>query len=292
MYKSIIEEIFAEAPEIKEYLIKNTDKLCAGDYISIITGAPISIWRKAELIKNLSCESGGEYTAAYNFFAEILDKTKNSANVIYTANCFFFDENRNDFDCFEIGPYSSFDKAIEGIKADIKFQNEESDTEFENRTEWYKISRYILNENKDFRIDINYIYANGDVMFFDLISKPFDNGKTNPFFTNIFNSALPNLKLETPFKPGDALKIDCRPFAHEIEVVISENSNPKDCCSLQGLYVDLNGKIKCGAVLHNSVFPYEFYTPRISPLYRAKVINGPLQSKALENERIRISKGS
>lgn len=80
-----------------------------------------------------------------------------------------------------------------------------------------------------------------------------------------------DLNIPMPFKVGDILTIDCRPFAALRKVLVIEIGDNRDCCSLQGLYIDNQGEIHIGAIKHNSVFRDYECIPKISSLYKAGI---------------------
>ena len=53
----------------------------------------------------------------------------------------------------------------------------------------------------------------------------------------------------------------------------------RDCCSLQGLYIDKQDEIHIGALKHNSIFCDYEYKPMISPLYKAEIAKDELSER-------------
>lgn len=78
-----------------------------------------------------------------------------------------------------------------------------------------------------------------------------------------------NMNLPTPFKPGDILHIDCRPFAPKTSVVVIDGRVEFDCCYPQCEYVDKNGDKKYGALKHSHIYK-EDVVETVSPLYNLK----------------------
>ena len=56
------EEILSllESPELREYLLAPPEKLCCAQYAEIICGAPVSLYRKRELLLRLKAETPEE----------------------------------------------------------------------------------------------------------------------------------------------------------------------------------------------------------------------------------------
>ena len=49
-----------ESPELREYLLAPPEKLCCAQYAEIICGAPVSLYRKRELLLRLKAETPEE----------------------------------------------------------------------------------------------------------------------------------------------------------------------------------------------------------------------------------------
>ena len=95
-----------------------------------------------------------------------------------------------------------------------------------------------------------------------------------------------NLNVPVPFKPGDIITYDGFPFGPKGHILIVEVGDNRDCCCLQGLSLDTDGKWIMGAVKHGSAQHY--YFPRISPLFTAEIYNGEPEEK--EKVMLDISK--
>lgn len=75
-----------------------------------------------------------------------------------------------------------------------------------------------------------------------------------------------DLNLPTPFRAGDILHVDCRPFAPKTSVTVTDNHSELDCCNPQCEYENENGEKKCGALKHSHIYK-ENVIESISPLY-------------------------
>ena len=74
------------------------------------------------------------------------------------------------------------------------------------------------------------------------------------------------LNLPTPFRAGDILHIDCRPFAPKTKVTVTDNRSRFDCCNPQCEYTGDNGEKKRGALKHSRIYK-EDVIESVSPLY-------------------------
>ena len=75
-----------------------------------------------------------------------------------------------------------------------------------------------------------------------------------------------DLNLPTPFRAGDILHVDCRPFAPKTIVTVTDNRSEFDCCNPQCKYTGENGEKKCGALKHSHIYK-EDIIESVSPLY-------------------------
>ena len=121
-----------------------------------------------------------------------------------------------------------------------------------------------------------YITLKGDIWFYkfdyDYKKKYEKNPNTEQKIEKLnVCSNSEDLNIPTPFKVGDILTIDCRPFAELRKVLVIEIGDNRDCCCLQGLYIDNQGEIHIGAIKHNSVFREYECIPQISSLYKAEI---------------------
>ena len=75
-----------------------------------------------------------------------------------------------------------------------------------------------------------------------------------------------NLNLPTPFRAGDILHVDCRPFAPKTIVTVTDNRSEFDCCNPQCEYTGENGEKEQGALKHSHIYK-EDVIESVSPLY-------------------------
>ena len=92
--------------------------------------------------------------------------------------------------------------------------------------------------------------------------------------------------LPMPYKKGDILEIDCRPWAPGPCYCLVANSK-LDC-----LYLDGDGQIRCGSIPYGSCFAGWAHTNlMLSPVFRAKKVTQPLPEEyatlqAIEPDRL------
>ena len=86
-----------------------------------------------------------------------------------------------------------------------------------------------------------------------------------------FNGSL-DLSVSTPFKVGDIVNIDCRPFGPPFHAVVIEARDQFDCCMPQVLFrVPFTDKWSITALKHKHFYKFG-YCPPLSPLYRLRSV--------------------
>ncbi len=146
--------------------------------------------------------------------------------------------------------------------------------------------KWIKDQNGKYVEAFEYIIVKGEIIFTaidhnlekndaDFISQcinyPLDNEDN---FIGIFDYVdAVNLNIPVPFKAGDIIECDGIPFGPPTHILILETGDNIDCCCLQGMSLDPEGKWVYGAVKHGHA-QYHDYFPMISPLYSARIFDG------------------
>lgn len=86
-----------------------------------------------------------------------------------------------------------------------------------------------------------------------------------------------NLNIPVPFKAGDIIEFDGFPFGPRFRALILKVGDNRDCCCVQGLALNEEGRWTVGAVKHGHVGPQ--YYPMESLLYSARPYIGELDDK-------------
>lgn len=250
-------ETFIPSAEMREYLAGQ--ELSDKQISDIILGAPVPLTTK------LKYTTGEDY-----------DEIKQAIDNL-ELNCeghFFLFDNWYDDEFFESSQYPSrpffaFSDVLEYIQNEIAECGEDYAD-----TNWYTLSKWVRVENEsDSNVHMcvyEYILIKDEICYFIKY-----NLKNTDAPINIENRFLEStdLNLPVPFKVGDIVNIDCRPFAPVRQVKITEIGDNHDCCSLQAEYYDnKEKKYATGAVKHCSIFD-NHYRPLLSPLYRMTKVN-------------------
>ena len=105
------------------------------------------------------------------------------------------------------------------------------------------------------------------------------------------SSSIPDFNIPVPYKMGNILKVDCRPYVKDIKYcVLTEVGD--DCCGTQCAYLDGDNNIKTGAFKHGNFYDG---SPIIymSPLYNCEKIRKdelPIDQKPLLEIFIELNK--
>lgn len=284
--KNKILDLF-QSQEMKKYIDENFDDLSSFQINSIICGAREPLENKLSILSELKA-TDEIYENSYNAINNALCQLELKENEIFILKGQGIDkEDLNDkeispktYECF---PYNNYEKVIEYIKESC-CQLFEYNT-FEELCDWFVLEKWTLSETGIYEKIINYyISLKGDIWFYKFDYDYKKKYKKNPNKSQVLKkldvcSDSEDLNIPTPFKVGDILTIDCRPFAELRKVLVVESGDNRDCCSLQGLYIDNQGEIHIGAVKHNSIFREYEYIPMISSLYKAEFSEDELSER-------------
>ncbi len=145
---------------------------------------------------------------------------------------------------------------------------------------WYRIEAWNMDAWDKYEHTYNYYVYNDEICWFHRIKTDRDKDDpkyyqvVGPFFGGNFQLDIP-----TPFKAGDIVEIDCRPFGPPFRALVVEGRDQHNFCFPKILFkVPFTDKWKI-AILKNMLFyrdaDCESYTyrPKFSPLYRMRSIS-------------------
>lgn len=279
----IIEELF-ESRAMRDHLIKRAGRLTTHDWMSIICSAPVAIQRKAVLLSKLmkNKEMAAACTVRIALAQRAIEDLQALPGEVFLVRSCWYDTDYLENNERPLGLFLSFEKAMAGITQEM--QDEGWSGADRNVTCWYEIEKWCPDGAGNLRKRIRFIFAGGVLMFFDGYE-----AEALPPGTDFAPYA--DLNISTPFQTGDRICVDCRPFAPGKTLLVLENNHPEDCCSLQGLCMDEEGLIRCGAVKHVSLFS-RHYRPMLSPLYRADRMETPFEGDERILKKVREYIGS
>ena len=144
------------------------------------------------------------------------------------------------------------------------------------RVELYFSGKNEIKENEFLSPVYTYIMnKEGEIQYFihEKLSLNCLKGSLGSMLERQFCSVCPDLNLPVPYRPGDVLFIDCRPYAPGAFYCRLKEVGD-DCCGIQCEYVNSEGEIETGALKHGDYFfnhreVYQY----LSPLYKAKIVS-------------------
>ena len=250
--------------EMKEYL--KTQKWTDLSLVELIFGSPIKLEDKLKClfdIKNsvIALEALGE---TYNALVELKNITKGEILIVH--DCWYdYDYHNENSDFYS--PCMSYTQALYEIRE--LMEEEEWD---ENTLCWTKVEKWIYDDCDLMVHWYTYYFIGDEVVYFESHDPSSDHRDFRGYVDSI------NLLLPVPFKPGDIITLDVRPFAPVNKAVIIEADGNFDCCGTQILYPNENGAYNIFALKHGHGFGENYY-PILSPLYRAEIYKGELEEK-------------
>lgn len=258
-----------EAPELKRYLKSRVDALTIYAFADIVAGAPIALDRKRELLLRLEKEDEGDLIAGYGaFLNQAMEVVE---NMIPEASCLMvspmgFDETENRMTALTEPFY------VESLpEAQISIQKYLMANEANSAKSFYwELELFNFRKGEKLRgfCESCFTYiatTEGELQY---VRCPRYHRYARPF-----GASLPELNLPVPYRPGDVLHIDCRPYVpFDTYCLITEVEDA--CCSVQCLFLYEKDKYDVGALKHGCYFGNCYDIPQyLSPLYRAEVVN-------------------
>ena len=255
-----------------EYLIKSN--LSDYDMAKLICHAPISLFEKQTLYKKLLEEkNGGSGNVgdkfSYENYLRIATKAIDDLNLPKDGTFLLVGHSfDNGYDeQFECAPFRSY-RAVQ------KYLNETFDEGGEKNI-WYTLEKWLPESEETLGLTevCEFAFIGKEPCFYKNLryfyDKKFRERNRRQLLTEndftLFSSG-DGLNLPTPFRTGDILYIDCRPFAPETKVTVTDNRSEFDCCNPQCEYTGENGEKKCGALKYSHIYK-EDVIESVSPLY-------------------------
>lgn len=275
LIKSIICNIFP-SEDMKAYLCEHVDELLKYQIIDMISGAMIPLERKQRFFERLAeieeasgdssmdayLESDCYWKAPYRMYAEKIAKAlgdlhmKSKADgVLLMRECELIDGQQRLLGDLPFFSYEKFDAYLESYMVNIEDYSEDSSLF------WHEIEKYEENEDGDLQEVCDFIFINGEVMFYTY----------NDDFDCWPNS---DLNLPVPFQPGDIIEVNPIPFAKKKKAVILQIQDNRDCCAIQVLHLNDKNLIDSAALKHSSYFYDNQRGIDLSALYTASVCQG------------------
>lgn len=288
MHEEIVNLI--ESPELREHLLHNPQLLSGDHYMQIIGGAPIEINRKRKLISRLAAAKRNSADDTFCWYdpkicIDYIDDCLNALKAV--------DGNKKTLLVSEISfvgskagsaithgpfPVPSWPATLAAMKAYAKKWRGDTDLS----ASYWMIELFNLANDPScsypydgfLQNDYTY-YANGagEIQYL-CREEEGECGETldcivGGIFGPWFKGAY--VDLPTPYKKGDILEIDCRPWAPGPRYCLVANSK------LGCLYLDGDGQVCRGSIPYGSCFAgWALTNLMLSPVFRARKLTQPL----------------
>lgn len=261
---------------MRSYLKKRGEQVSLRTWMRVIAGAPAPLEKKLSALKHIACCSdhegqqlAQEYYQAAERALEALHTGTGPSTVfllvqVSASETGFGDEQENVF------LFTSYD-AVQAFARTHLIEECYEDGTSGMQVEpwyWYELTPCCPREDgKFYPGEYTYLLsAEGEIWFFD----PERESCLRDRAESDFWCSGMDLNLPVPFRPGDVLTVDCRPFrpglAHCLVLEVGDNW---DCCCVQVLYPTFAGRVDVGALKHGHCFPGDACC-QLSPLYRVR----------------------
>ena len=255
-------DTFLPSEEMRAYL-KTQPMLPEMTIRQLIAGSPVPLEEKAKWVwgtdKEMVERSLSELTARPGELFTLVDA--------------WYDEDIREAKYRFNAPFLHFDQVLSHIRAELA--EEVGDIGDWRDSQWYEVQKWTPNGNGELVGVCTYWLLGDQVTYFKWKDWLKECRADTPF-----NSCCPEPNLPVPFRPGEILTINCRPFAPVKHALLLEVGDNRDCCCLQALCRD--EKTGCwitGAVKHSSLFSGPYVHPLYTPVYRLTRFTGDLPLK-------------
>lgn len=254
----------------------NKANLSEYDMVKLICHAPISLFEKQSLYKKLieeKCaknENVDERFSYENYLRIVAQATEDLSlqkGGVFLLVGHSFDNGYDEQ--FECAPFRSYREVQ-------KYLSETFDEGGEENI-WYTLEKWLpesedtlgLTEVCEFTFigDKPCFYKNLRYLYDEEYKKKNKRQLRRENDFSLYSSGM-NLNLFTPFRTGDILHVDCRPFAPKTTVKVIYNKG-LDCCGTVCSYTNKNGETALGALKHSHIYK-ENVIESVSPLYNLK----------------------
>lgn len=279
-----------DSPELREHLLHNPQLLNGDHYMQIVGGAPVEITLKRELLGRLVADERNSSDNTFHWYdpeecidyiddcLDALKAVNGNGKTLLISEISFVDNEVGSAITHGPFPVASWQAALAAMEAYAGKWSEMTDLS----SSYWMIELFNLANDPScsypydgfLQPDYTY-YANisGEIQYL-CREEVGECGEVRDcivgeIFGPWFKGAY--VDLPTPYKKGDILEIDCRPWAPGPCYCLVANSK-LDC-----LYPDGDGQIRCGSIPYGSCFAGWARTNlMLSPVFRARKVARPL----------------
>ncbi len=288
----IISEVFCDSLEIREFLLQKEN--CSDrDLLDAVCGAPIALQRKLEMLESYAFDVASHFNGEGVHAARLTALREAVAQLDAKEGDVFLWRNRwydlemaevdgEPIDQFDFRPCRTIEDVFEDVQAVIASEKENGTEEYQEivdeRFVWLEIKKFEMSSDCAGRRQLvespwSWIAVDSRICYADytehtvptsVISKELKAG------VRAFSSAASmDLNLRIPFKVGDRVVVDCRPFAPINHMLLTAVGD--DCCGVRVAFVDARGKSMETSLKHGHCFTDNYHSV-ISPLYRIRPV--------------------
>ena len=260
--------------EIMRSYLKTQD-LMIWQALDIIEGSPVSINIKLKELKKLY--ESVKYLKEYEDIQRVENAIKRlemsisllDYDGIFTVEEAYFNYSSKEPDYGLEKVCANFEKVKEFIDHEtIKYPPDIEECR------WYNVIKWIKDKYGEYNEICQYYMVEKEILFSDIVNADLiENVNTEELETSCMQF-LGDLRLPVPFNAGDLLEADGYPYGPKFRMMILEVGDNEDCCCVQGLAKNSEGRWESGAVKHGQV-SFSYY-PKISSLYSVKRFSGQL----------------
>lgn len=286
LLKHAIQEVIP-SKDMRKYLCSHADELEQYQVAEMISGAPISLYKKLELFTELGRDEDLE---------EDIKKAEDDRNRKWIEKDSFFFRAKaveraiagleiSGNEAFTVFRYERVDwakritdrKIFYSQEALKDYLKEEQERKVKEKSCcWYIIGKNIRNRNV---LTCLFMYGviGGEVCYF----VDYESDYYYEFWGN------PDLNLPVPFQAGDIILVDGSPACEKKPALVLGVGDNWDCCCVCVLFVQKDGMLKSAPLKHSGMFYEMDRKLQISTLYRVQLFHGTLEgdNAALEIAR-------
>ena len=166
-------------------------------------------------------------------------------------------------------PFTTFEKAVNYIHEKNNSFCRNGEEISDDTSSWYEVARWDRDENGLLNVEIKWLLGySGIIWGYSDVDNMWLYG--DDFFSIGYGKGI---NLPTPFKAGDTVTVDMRPFTESFHAAIlwTDDKNNTTNLSPVCLFINRAGNVEVGALNHLSS-----HLPCFSPLLRAKRYDGKL----------------
>ena len=226
-----------------------------------------------------------EFGGVGNYLSHCIAKIHCAENALKYGKYYLFREWYDTDVFFEksypVGLFDSYKKAMEFIRRETEYENEDWPDEEPLYEDWYKIEAWsddVGNWGSDYVHTYDFYIFKGEICWFEELRE--DRQKNGLVYympeDREFFAGFLDLSFATPFKPGDIVNIDCRPFGPPLHALVVEGRHQYDCCFPQVLFrIPYTDYWQLTSLKHKRLYKdaeLTHYCPPLSPLYRLRMV--------------------